>query len=136
MRAQAGEGHDVSYFFAGRHYPKVGPRLRRWRSGELRMFELLSTRIHTHWTRGTRHPLMDLAEPTAERAFASVLQEVRPDVVHAHELAGLPSSVLAQAKAAGAAVVMTMHDYTPLCASVRLVDADGGHCLRREVGED
>lgn len=136
MRAQLAAGHDVAYFFAGRHYPKIGPRLRRWKSGDLRMFELLSTRIHTHWTRGTRHPLLDLAEPAAENAFGTALRDTRPEIVHVHELAGLPSSLLDQAKAAGAAVVMTLHDYTPLCAAVRLVDLDGNICTRRQVGED
>ena len=137
MRAQIAAGHEVAYFFAGRHYPKLDrPRLRRWNSDGLPMYELLSTRIHTHWTRGTRHPLQDLSEPGAEKAFATTLREVRPDVVHAHELAGLPTSVLEQAKAAGAVVVMTLHDYTPLCAAVRLVDLDGNLCLRKQIGED
>jgi hypothetical protein len=137
MRAQLRAGHDVAYFFAGRHYPvRERPRLRRWMSGDLRMFELLSTRIITHWTRGTRHPLRDLEEPAAERAFAATLRETRPEVVHVHELTGLPSSILEQAKAAGAAVVMTLHDYTTLCAAVRLVDADGKLCMRRNVGAD
>jgi glycosyltransferase involved in cell wall biosynthesis len=137
MRAQLAGGHQVAYFFAGRHYPKLErPRLRRWNSDGLPMYELLSTRIHTHWTRGTRHPLHDLADPDAERAFATTLRATRPDVVHAHELSGLPSSILGQAKAAGAAVVMTLHDYTPLCAAVRRVDLDGNLCLRRDVGED
>jgi glycosyltransferase involved in cell wall biosynthesis len=31
---------------------------------------------------------------------------------------------------------MTLHDYRPLCASVRLFDSDGALCTRREVGED
>lgn len=137
MREQRAAGDDVAYFFAGRHYPGIArPRLHRWRSRDIAMYELLSTRVHAHWTRGTRLPLADLHEPEAEEAFGEVLREVRPAIVHVHELNGLPSAVLEQARAARASVVMTLHDYAPLCAAVRLVDADGGLCTRREVGED
>src|SRR4051794_31159140 len=37
MRAQAAAGHEVSYVFSGRYYPRLHrPRLKRWRSGPLR----------------------------------------------------------------------------------------------------
>ncbi len=137
MRAQLQAGHDVAYFFAGRHYPKLKrPRLRRWDSGGVRMLEVLSSPITPHWTAGTRHPVLDLGEPVVEGLFGRALAEARPDVVHVHELAGLPSSIVEHARAAGARVVMALHDYATLCASVRLVDADGRLCLRADVGRD
>ncbi len=44
------------------------------------------------------------------------LERWRPDVVHIHHLLGLGFPVPAMAKAAGAAVVMTLHDYWLSCA--------------------
>jgi glycosyltransferase involved in cell wall biosynthesis len=137
MRAQMQAGHEVAYFFAGRHYPRLRrPRLRRWNSDGLPMLEILSSPNVPHWTAGTRYPLRDLSEPAVERLFGDALRETRPRLVHVHELAGLTSSLVEHARAAGACVVMGLYDYAPLCATVRLVDADGRRCLRRDVGED
>ncbi|MEA2458548.1 MAG: hypothetical protein QOC95_1520 [Thermoleophilaceae bacterium] len=137
MQAQASAGHDVSYVFSGRHYPRLErPRLKRWRHGGVRMYELIGSPNDSHWERGTRRPLVDLDEPAGEAAFASALRESQPEIVHIQELARLPSSVIEQAKAFGVPVLMTLHDYKTVCASVRLLDADGRRCTRTEVGED
>jgi glycosyltransferase involved in cell wall biosynthesis len=137
MRSQAAAGHEVAYLFSGRHYPRLSaPRLKRWANGAVRMYELIGSPNHTHWEKGTRHPERDLQEPAGEAAFAAAVRETRPDVVHVHELSRLPSSIVERAVAQGLPVVMTLHDYKPLCASVRLLDADGGRCMRSEVGED
>src|SRR5215213_2874276 len=124
MRAQAAAGHEVAYAFSGRHYPRVsGPRLKRWRSGPIRMYELVGSPNRRHWWLGTRTPALDLDDPAGERVFDVALEETRPDVVHVQELARMPSSVIERAKAAGVPVVMTLHDYKPLCSTVRLVHA-------------
>ena len=137
IHGQARAGHDVGYLFSGRHYPGLErPWLRRRRRGGVRTFELVNSPLHAHWEAGTLEPARDLAEPAGEAAIATAIRELRPQVVHVHELAGLPSSVLDLARQGGAAVVMTLHDYKPVCASVRLLDADGRRCERREVGED
>ena len=96
------------------------------------MLEIVDSPLYDHG----RQPGAELGEPRVERLFRRVLREVRPDVVHVHELAGLPSSVLEIAHSEGAPVVMTLQDYFPLCPAFRLVDADGRVCTRREVGED
>lgn len=137
MRAQAAAGHDVSYVFAGRHYPRLErPRLKRWSSGSVRMFELVGSPIHSHWEHGTREPALDLEEPAGEGVFATALEEARPDLVHIHELSRLPSSVIEIARDCDVPVVATLHDYKMVCASVRLLDADQQRCTRLEVGVD
>lgn len=137
MDAQAEAGHEVFYFFSGRHYPRLErPRLRHGRQGRVRTLELIGSPNNTHPELGTRHPLRDLDEAAGEGAFAAALREAMPDIVHFQELAGLPSSLILQAKAARLPVAMTLHDYKMLCASVRLFDADGQRCSRLEVGED
>ena len=137
MAAQAARGDTVSYLFSGRHYPGVrGPRLRRWRRDGVRMLELVNPPIVVGLERGTRAPEQDLSEPRLERIFERVLDAERPDVVHVQELLGHPSSILDIARGAGVPVVMTLQDYFPLCATLRLLDSDGRVCLRRDVGED
>lgn len=137
MHAQRVRGHEVSYVFGGRHYPWTQrPRVKGWEHRGVQMYELVGSPIHSHWEAGTRQPGLELQEPAGEAAFAAALAGARPHVVHIHELAGLPSSLIEQAKQAGLPVVMTLHDYKPVCASVRLLDADGQRCLRRDVGQD
>jgi glycosyltransferase involved in cell wall biosynthesis len=137
MAAQAARGHEVTYLLSGRHYPGVrGPRLRRWRRDGVRMLEIVNPPIVVGLERGTRAPELDLEEPRLERIFERALREVRPDVIHVQELLGHPSSILELARAAGVPVVMTLQDYFPLCATVRLFDSDGRVCMRRDIGAD
>src|SRR4051794_18960153 len=136
MAAQVERGHDVSYFLSGRHYHVAGPRLKRWTRGGVRMFEVVNPPVIAGMEAGTRDPERELHEPRTEAAFARVLAEVRPDVVHVQELVGLPSSLLGVAADAGVRTVMTLQDYFPLCATLRLFDADGRICERLQVGED
>jgi glycosyltransferase involved in cell wall biosynthesis len=137
MAAQVARGHAVTYLLSGRHYPRIrGPRVRRWRRVGVSMVEVVNPPIVVGLERGTRAPERDLAEPRLERIFERVLRDERPDVVHVQELLGQPSSILELASAAGVPVVMTLQDYFPLCATVRLFDSDGRVCLRREIGED
>jgi glycosyltransferase involved in cell wall biosynthesis len=134
---QAARGHDVAYFLSGRHYPLIGgPRLKRWRRAGVAMHELVNPPVIAGLETGTRHPEAELDEPITERAFERVLGEMRPHVVHVQELAGLPSSLLEVARTAGVPVLMTLHDYLPLCATSRLFDAGGHVCERLEIGAD
>ncbi|GAC1316749.1 MAG: hypothetical protein NVSMB25_03030 [Thermoleophilaceae bacterium] len=137
MSAQVSAGHEVAYFFSGRHYPVMRtPRLRRWRRARVEMFEIVNSPIVVAIETGTREPERDLDEPRSEAIFARCLKEVRPDVIHVQELLGLPSSIVEIASEAGVPIVMTLQDYQPLCTTMRLFDRDDRICLRREIGED
>jgi glycosyltransferase involved in cell wall biosynthesis len=133
MAEQVRRGHDVGYFFSGRQYPYIrGPRLRRWRRDGIPMFEVVNPPLYDHG----RQPVVELSEPRTERILDRVLSEVRPEVVHIQELAGLPSSVIDVAQAAGVPVVLTLQDYYLLCPAFKLLDSTGSTCLRKEVGAD
>src|SRR4051794_12192176 len=137
MAAQAERGHQVSYFLSGRHYPLVSrTRLKRWRNGEVNMYEVVNPPIVAGLEHGTRDPDRELSEPRIEAKFRGVCSAVHPDVVHVHELNALPSSLIDIASETGASTVMTLQDYFPLCATLRLFDAEGRICTRREVGAD
>jgi glycosyltransferase involved in cell wall biosynthesis len=66
--------------------------------------------------------------PAFEAALATVLARERPQVVHIHHLAHLGLGCVRAAKAAGAAVVFTLHDYHLLCIRGQLVDRDLRRC--------
>ena len=133
MQAQVRRGHEVACFFSGRHYPYVsGPRLRRWRHRGVAMLEVVNSPLADHG----RQPEPEISEPRLERMFARTLAELRPDVVHVQELAGLPSSLLEVAGDFGLPVVMTLHDYFLLCSTFKLFDSEGSVCLRRDIGAD
>jgi hypothetical protein len=82
----------------------------------------------------TPFPDRDVSEPQMERLFRLSLAEIRPDVVHIQELAGLPSSVIDLSHDAGVPVVFTLQDYFALCPTFRLFDADGQICRRLDPG--
>jgi glycosyltransferase involved in cell wall biosynthesis len=126
-------GHAVSYFFSGRQYPLVRrPRLRRWEQRGVAMLEVVNSPLHDHG----RQPELETAEPRIEHMLRRLVSELRPDVVHVQELAGLPFSVLDVLRDSRAPAIVTLQDYFPLCSTFKLLDADGRVCLRREIGAD
>lgn len=130
---QVRRGDDCTYFFSGRQYPLArGPRIRRWERAGLPMIEVIDSPLYDHG----RQPDLELSEPRIERMLERVLEEVRPDAVHVHELAGLPSSLLDVIQRSGAPAIVTLQDYFPLCPAFKLLDAEGRVCTRREIGAD
>jgi glycosyltransferase involved in cell wall biosynthesis len=104
-----------------------------------REFEGLPVReIANNWA------FADFAEsyraPAIARAFAEILDEARPDVVHFHSLLNLSLELPALARAGGVPSVATLHDFTLVCPSggqrVHLaerhvcVDIDPDRCRR------
>jgi glycosyltransferase involved in cell wall biosynthesis len=133
MEEQVRRGHEVAYFFSGRQYPLArGPRLRRWERGGVAMLELVNSPLYDHG----RQPELEVAEPRIESTLARVLDDLRPDAVHVHELAGLPFSLLDVIRRSGTPAIVTLQDYFPLCSTFKLLDANGHVCLRREIGAD
>jgi glycosyltransferase involved in cell wall biosynthesis len=136
MEGQAARGHEVAYFFRGRHYPGLrDDRLRRWRKRGVLMHEILNSSLVFGGDSGTLTPEADLDHPPSEAHFAAVLDAFRPDVVHLQEVLGLPTSVIDLARARAVPVVATLQDYLPLCPVLRLYDVDHRICLRHDVGE-
>ena len=133
IRSQAARGHDVAYFFAGRHLPPGRTHLRSWERDGARMHELWNSRITVG--PGTLSPDLELSEPAAEGAFAAVLERERPDVVHVQEMLALPSSIFEIARARGIPVVVSLEDYQILCPAIKLFDATRANCRRVQPGD-
>jgi glycosyltransferase involved in cell wall biosynthesis len=135
MDGQAARGHEVGYFFRGRHYPGLpDDRLRRWRRRGVAMREILNSSLAFGGDSGTLTPGADLHHPPSEYHFARVLDELRPEVIHLQEAIGLPTSVIDVARDRGVPIMATLQDYLPLCPVLKLYDVDGRICLRHDVG--
>lgn len=66
--------------------------------------------------------------PAVAEDFARYLEDVKPDVVHFHVLQAMGGTLLPAAKRAGAATVVTMHDFWWLCTRLFLVGKDLRPC--------
>jgi glycosyltransferase involved in cell wall biosynthesis len=81
------------------------------------------------------HALLDIGNPRREvddplvtAAFAKVLDDVRPDVVHFHNLHNLGAALLDQAAARGIRSLYTAHNHWLVCPRAYLLDPDGELC--------
>jgi glycosyltransferase involved in cell wall biosynthesis len=116
-------GHDVRVF-AG-HLDADRAPLEAWD-------EVDEVGLPVHWVVTT--PWMGWADPrnydnpAVADVFARHLHAHPTDVVHLHALQTLGAGLVGVAKAAGAATVVTMHDFWWVCARQFLVDRDDRPC--------
>ncbi|WP_428390494.1 glycosyltransferase [Lichenicoccus sp.] len=71
--------------------------------------------------------------PAAVRAFASVLDAVRPDIVHAHSIQGLGAGILRLCQERGIPYVITLHDAWWLCDRQFMVRGDRNYCFQTRI---
>lgn len=123
-RAQATRSHDVTLLgFATTENPPgieviEGVRVVRVRSAASRFPFLYSDPSRPH--------ALPLPDPTVSRAIRRELDGGGYDVVHAHNW--IVNSGLGPAAAAGVPVVMTLHDYSHICATKRLMEHERQRC--------
>ena len=116
-------GHDVRVF-AG-HLDSERRPLETWEEPD-------ETGLPVRWVVST--PFMDWSDtrnydnPAIAELFAADLAEHPADVVHLHALQTLGVGLVEAAKAAGAATVVTMHDFWWVCARQFLVDRSDRPC--------
>ncbi|MCS7251513.1 MAG: glycosyltransferase family 4 protein [Anaerolineae bacterium] len=68
-----------------------------------------------------RRLLANFGDAFIQEAFARVLSEFRPDVIHVQHLMGLPISLLSEARRRGIPLVITLHDYWWVCLNAQLL---------------
>ena len=79
--------------------------------------------------------LVDLVEsPRAAQVLLRWLEENALDLVHVQHASGLGLSILPALRGAGIPLVMTLHDYWPLCPRGQMLRTDGAVCERAEPG--
>jgi glycosyltransferase involved in cell wall biosynthesis len=97
------------------HWPRR-PRVRR----SMDIFRIVGSGVHLD------EPLAH--ERTLDRLQERVFDEVAPEIVHVNQLIGLSPSVIPTARAKGAVVVVTLHDYYFACPLVHLQKRSGAAC--------
>jgi glycosyltransferase involved in cell wall biosynthesis len=114
-RCQAGQGHSVSVFCPS---PVAGSAT--WPRAEVED-QVRVYRVPVGKRSPVRVFLSAFAHRRLSRAFAFVLEQERPDLVHIQHLMGLPVDLAAQLSRAGIPYVITLHDYWYLCANAQLL---------------
>lgn len=56
-----------------------------------------------------------------QQAFAQVLRQERPELIHVQHLMGLPTGLMAAVPEAGIPYIVTLHDYWYICANAQLL---------------
>lgn len=112
-RALAERGHQVSVFY---RRSAAGVGLERREEG--------GVAVWAAWAGSpspTRRFLATFGDAPLVRAFAHVLDETRPELVHVQHLMGLPARLLTMLRQRGIPTVVTLHDYWWICANAQLL---------------
>ncbi len=122
MKEQIKAKHRVYYFCAGRKLPIINKSFLHSRvSDKLHIWEIINSSISHKGDSGTLQPELTLVEPFSEKCFSTIIQKVKPDIVHIHELAGLPSSIIDLiVDKYRIPCLMTLADYYLLCPCLKL----------------
>ncbi|MFZ1993519.1 MAG: glycosyltransferase, partial [Solirubrobacteraceae bacterium] len=91
--------------------------------------------VHLIGVHNRPHGLFDLGNPEREindpaisAAFERALEQVRPDVVHFHNLHNLGASLIDQVASRGVPAYFTTHNYWLICPRVYLLNDKGAIC--------
>jgi glycosyltransferase involved in cell wall biosynthesis len=83
----------------------------------------LSSRVPSSLTEAARPYALPFPDPTTVRDLAAIIKEFRPDVVHAHNW--IAASYLPLRIRGGAPIALSLHDYSHVCATKRMMNAEG-----------
>ena len=112
---QVDKGHDVAVFYPSTAKPRQAKDWPETRDGVRLYGFAVGERSRRQVFQSTFH------QPKLNEAFADVLEEEDPDIVHIQHLMGLPASIGTLLFEAGRPYVITLHDYWYGCANAQLV---------------
>ncbi|MGD0196451.1 MAG: glycosyltransferase [Solirubrobacteraceae bacterium] len=123
----ARRGWDVTVFHAA--VPRVAGAatfvVREWAEDGVKLVGV-HNRPNTLFNIGD--PARDIDEPQIALAFAALLDRVRPDAVHFHNLHNLGASLIEQCAARGIRSIFSVHNYWLVCPRVYLMTGQGSLC--------
>jgi len=70
----------------------------------------------------------NVAHPGVERIFLKLIAEWRPDVIHAHHMAGLSLGILQLARAHSIRIALTLHDHWGFCMNSTRITTQNTLC--------
>lgn len=140
-------GHEVIYLSSGTTFvpravrggapsPELGECVVRRHPDWLtvRVFEVVNSPVVAPSTQQFSNPDPERSSPALEAVLTEFFAQLRPDVVHFHNIEGLSAPCVRSAKAAGARVVYSLHNYHTICPQTYLMRGHRSACFDHENG--
>ena len=127
------DGMQNYYFCGGRYnllYPK--PYIKVWFKDYTTIFELVNS-PNLIWSFG--NPEVHIKQKEIENNFLKVVNRVKPDVIHFHELESLTGSLLLLSRNLNIPYILDIHNYWYLCPQRDLMDMNNKICDDWEEGK-
>jgi glycosyltransferase involved in cell wall biosynthesis len=131
MKALTARGHEVSFYSAG--LTNLSGRLAlQWKKREGRIeARLLNSPVVPA---SSMDPAVQDGGAAVDAVTEQVLDRVKPDLVHVHELSGHGLSLFDVLKRRAIPYVVSIHNFWTLCPQMNLIDAEGSVCRDFEGG--
>lgn len=126
-RALVRRGYAVTVFYAGvAERPGLTPYAVEETSED--GIDLVGVFNRPHGLLDLGHPLREIDDPPIARAFGELLDRVRPNVIHYHNLHNLGASLVDESRSRGIPAVFSTHNYWLVCPRNYLFRADLSLC--------
>ncbi len=136
----AARGHEVISVSSGTTYEPDGDRLgpcsmRRqedWRG--IQIYEVINSPVLAPSMAQFKDPLGEISAPALEAALRQLFQALKPDIVHFNNLEGFSAGCVSVARACGARIVFSLHNYHTICPQVYLMQGHRRPCFGTDNG--
>ncbi len=133
----AAQGHEVTSVFAGLLHTERprGCFSRRHDDFEgVRVIEIINSPVLAPSAAQFREPISEIHAPELEEELRRLMELLRPDIAHWHNVEGFSAGCIDVCRAAGASVVYSLHNYHTLCSQVTLCKGHEKPCMNFESG--
>ncbi len=131
-RAMARRGHQVWVFCRESDFQRPDYEIIHDEVDGVPVFRLVND------FKKVKHFLNTYADDRIEEVFLDIVHEIRPDLIHFQHLIGLSARLPSRAHLIGVPMLMSLHDFWPLCHRVHLLNRweqpcpgpfQGGDCV-------
>jgi hypothetical protein len=131
LRSLVKAGEEVAYLNVGAKSKWPATHLCKRNDLPCLAWNLSSKIAYAQYWNGTMDPEEQIiAYPAYRRAFFSVIDQFKPDMVHIHELTGFPVELVDDLRSRLIRIVFSAHDFYLLCPTVKLFRPDHSFCAR------
>lgn len=123
METQNKCGHKTAVIYPGTFIESKHPHIIHRGKNKYEILDALPVAI----TYGISEPKRYMVS-ASKNAYAKLLKKQRPDVIHIHSIQGIHLEFFEAAKELSIPMVMTTHDYYPICMKCILIDQSGKLC--------
>ena len=127
MQEQIKQGHEVYYFCGGRYNLfSNSVYTKRYKNNEINVIELVNSSNLIWDFKSIKYHINN---PGTESEYEKILKEIKPDIIHIQELESLSANIINISSKYKIPVVMSLHNYWPVCPQRDLVDYEGKVCV-------